>query len=139
KIDFEPKESGISAGITCYYSTATYVRCGISYQDGKCIELVINRNKGEEVIARADDIKSGELYLCVKVRNLTRTFYYSYDNKEWFLIGTLENCIYLCDEGVPEDRKRHTGTLTGIYAISDAPEKHISADFDFFDYSNVSL
>ena len=23
----------------------------------------------------------------------------------------LENCIYLCDEGVPDDRKRHTGKL----------------------------
>ena len=137
KIDFDPKESGSSAGITCYYSTATYARCGVSYENGKCIELVINRNKGEETIARVNNIKKGELYLCVKVRNLTRSFYYSYDNKEWFLIGTLENCIYLCDEGVPEDRKRHTGTLTGIYAVSDSPDIRTYADFDFFDYSDI--
>ena len=33
---------------------------------------------------------------------------YSYNKKDHILLGTLENCIYLCDEGVPDDRKRHT-------------------------------
>ena len=58
------------------------------------------------------------------------------DGRKWHLGGTLKNCIYLCDEGVPEDRKRHTGTLVGIYANNGGCGSRIAADFDFFSYEN---
>ena len=43
---------------------------------------------------------------------------------------------YLCDEGVPDDRKRHTGTLVGIYANNGGCGSRIPADFDYFEYED---
>ena len=135
KLLFEPKRDGEQAGITCYYSTVTYARCALCYEKGRKIQLVINRNHGEELIAQIDDIKEQPVYLKVVVERLTRTFYYSYDGTDWKLVGTLHNCIYLCDEGVPDDRKRHTGTLVGVYANNGGCGSRIAADFVYFDYT----
>jgi xylan 1,4-beta-xylosidase len=134
KVDFYPTKNGEQAGLTCYYSTATYARLSVCYEEGRKIMLVINRNQGEEVMAVVEDVKEQSIYLKVEVDKLTRTFYYSYDGQEWILVGVLENCIYLCDEGVPEDRKRHTGTLVGIYANNGGCGSRIPADFDYFEY-----
>lgn len=136
KLEFNPTKDGEEAGLTCYYSTATYVRWSLCYENGRKLQLVINRNKGEEVMATVDHIPEGPIYLKVEVDKLTRSFYYSMDGTEWVLGGILKNCIYLCDEGVPEDRKRHTGTLVGIYANNGGCGSRIAADFDFFSYEN---
>lgn len=136
KLEFNPTKDGEEAGLTCYYSTATYVRWSLCYENGRKLQLVINRNKGEEVMATVDHVLEGPIYLRVEVDKLTRSFYYSMDGTEWVLGGILKNCIYLCDEGVPEDRKRHTGTLVGIYANNGGCGSRIAADFDFFSYEN---
>ncbi|MBR6329568.1 MAG: hypothetical protein IKR68_07955, partial [Lachnospiraceae bacterium] len=82
--------------------------------------------------------------LKVVVDHLTRTFYYSPVTicpagleSDWICAGTLNNCVYLCDEGVPDDPKRHTGTLVGIYALSGASSGRTPADFDYFEYMNL--
>ena len=134
KVDFYPTRNGEQAGLTCYYSTATYARFSVCYEEGRKLQLVINRNHGEELIASVDNIKEQSIYLRVVVNKLTRSFYYSYDGQEWILAGVLENCIYLCDEGVPDDPKRHTGTLVGIYANNGGCGTRIPADFDYFEY-----
>lgn len=134
KVEFYPDREGEQAGLTCYYSTATYARCAVCYREGRKLQLVINRNHGEELISEISDVKEQPVYLKVLVNKLKRTFYYSYDNKEWMLVGELEDCIYLCDEGVPDDPKRHTGTLVGIYANNGGCGTRKPADFDFFEY-----
>ena len=100
------------------------------------LQLVINRNHGEELISQVDNIKEQSIYLKVVVDKLTRSFFYSYDGEQWEPAGVLENCIYLCDEGVPDDRKRHTGTLVGIYANNGGCGSRIPADFDYFEYED---
>ena len=97
---------------------------------------MINRNHGEELISQVDNIKEQSIYLKVVVDKLTRSFFYSYDGEQWEPAGVLENCIYLCDEGVPDDRKRHTGTLVGIYANNGGCGSEIPADFDYFEYED---
>ena len=134
KVDFYPSRNGEQAGLTCYYSTATYARFSVCYEEGRKLQLVINRNHGEELMASVDEIKEQSVYLKVVVDKLTRSFYYSYDGEAWTLVGVLENCIYLCDEGVPDDPKRHTGTLVGIYANNGGCGTRIPADFDYFEY-----
>ncbi len=136
KLEFYPGRDGEQAGLTCYYSTATYVRFSLCWENGRKLQLVINRNHGEEVMAELEGIEEQALFLKVVVRGLERSFYYSYDNVQWILAGTLENCVYLCDEGVPDDRKRHTGTLVGIYANNGGCGSRIPADFDFFEYES---
>ncbi|MDL2300948.1 glycoside hydrolase family 43 protein [Lachnospiraceae bacterium OttesenSCG-928-D06] len=134
KLEFYPDRDGEQAGLTCYYSTATYARFSLCYEGGRKLQLVINRNHGEELIAEIDHIKEEAIYLKVEVSYLTRSFYFSYDGKEWQSAGVLENCIYLCDEGVPDDPKRHTGTLVGIYANNGGCGSRKAADFDYFSY-----
>lgn len=136
KVEFYPDLDGEQAGLTCYYSTVTYVRLSLCYENGRKLQLVINRNHGEEIVAQIDNVKEIPIYLKVVVDKLTRTFYYSYDGKEYILVGKLENCIYLCDEGVPDDPKRHTGTLVGIYANNGGCGSRKAADFDFFSYKD---
>lgn len=139
KMLFKPEKYGQQAGITCYYSTVTYVRFALTYNDGLCLELAVNRNCGDEVVKTIYDIKEGYIYLKVEVEYLTRKFYYSYDNVNWILVDVLEECIYLCDEGVPNDPKRHTGTLTGIYANNGGTGERLLATFDWFLYKNKEV
>ena len=136
RLEFNPTRDGEQAGLTCYYSTVTYARFSLCYEQGRKLMLVINRNHGEEVMASIGDIKPGPITLRVVVDRLTRSFYYSYDEEHWQLAGVLENCIYLCDEGVPDDPKRHTGTLVGIYANNGGCGSRIPADFDYFQYED---
>ena len=138
KLEFNPTRNGEQAGITCYYSTVTYVRFSLCFEDGRKLMLVINRNHGEEVVTEVDGIPEGAVYLKVETEYLTRRFYYGFDGNEWILAGTIENCIFLCDEGVPEDRKRHTGTLVGIYANNGGCGSRIPADFDYFEYRDMN-
>ncbi len=136
KVEFYPDRDGEQAGITCYYSTATYVRFSLCYEGGRKLQLVINRNHGEELAAEVEGIKEAPVYLKVDVEHLRRTFFYSYDGESWEQAGRLENCVYLCDEGVPDDPKRHTGTLVGIYANNGGCGSRKPADFDFFYYDD---
>ena len=132
KLEFYPEKNGEQAGITCYYSTATYARFSLCFEEGRKLQLVINRNHGEELMAEVSDVPEQPLYLKLEVEYLTRRFYYSPDGENWTLAGVLENCVYLCDEGVPDDPKRHTGTLVGIYANNGGCGSRIPADFDYF-------
>lgn len=136
KVEFYPTKNGEQAGLTCYYSTATYARFSLCYEEGRKLQLVINRNHGEEIISEVCDIKNVPIYLKVVVKNLTREFYYSYDGENYVKAGVLNDCIYLCDEGVPDDPKRHTGTLVGIYANNGGCGSRIAADFDYFEYND---
>ena len=127
------------AGLTCYYSTATYARFSLCFEGGRKLQLVINRNHGEELIAEVDQIKNGPIWLKVEVDRLTRRFLYSCDGEDWSEAGVLKDCIYLCDEGVPDDPKRHTGTLVGIYANNGGCGSRIPADFDFFEFQGRDI
>jgi len=136
KLEFHPTKDGEQAGLTCYYSTATYARFSLCYEGGRKLQLVINRNHGEELMAEVPNIRESAVYLKVIVDKLTRSFYYSYNGNNWVLAGVLKHCIYLCDEGVPDDPKRHTGTLVGIYANNGGCGSRIPADFDYFYYQD---
>lgn len=82
------------------------------------------------------DLPEGPVWIAADVKGLTRTFSYSCDGEHWETAGVLENCVYLCDEGVPDDRKRHTGTLVGIYANNGGCGSRKAADFDYFRYED---
>ncbi len=135
-LEFQPTALE-QAGLTCYYSTATYIRFSLCIRNGcRTLELVINRNHGEETLTQIYNIPTGKIYLRVEVDHLTRKFYYGADKDNMTLAYKVENCIFLCDEGVPDDPKRHTGTLVGIYANGGGTASCIPADFDYFSYFN---
>ncbi len=136
KLEFSPDRDGEQAGVVCYYSTVTYARFALCCEGGRKLRLVINRNHGEELMAEVSEVPEGPVWLAVDVKGLTRTFLYSFDGQTWRTAGTLENCVYLCDEGVPDDHKRHTGTLVGIYANNGGCGSRKAADFDYFKYED---
>ena len=135
-LEFAPAADGEQAGLVCYYSTATYLRCALCMEGGRRIRLAANRGHGEEVLAETGLLPEGRVWLRVEVDHLRRTFSYSLDGERYLPVGTAENCIYLCDEGVPDDPKRHTGTLVGIYCNNGGRGSRIPADFDYFAYSD---
>ncbi len=130
KLSFVP-ETGTRAGMTCYYSAATYIRFNLTRRENKnIVELVINKNSGEELVAEAE-LNAQSIYLKIKTDHQTRSFYYSADGESYTKLCAVEPCTFLCDEGVPGDRKRHTGTMVGIFSHSDTETK-IPADFEYF-------
>ncbi len=135
-MDFTPEKEGQKAGLLCYYSTVTYACVSKKIKDGKHIlSLDINRNQGEEHITDTE-IENKPVFIKVCVDGLSRKWYYSYDRINYILLGTLENCIYLCDEGVPNDPKRHTGTLVGIFASKGNCKEDAEANFRYFEYKD---
>lgn len=130
-LDFHPSKDGEQAGLVCYYSTTTYIRFSVCYEGGRKIQLVANRGNGEELVAEKDGIPETSIGLKVEVSGQTRRFSFKTEN-EWNICGTVENCTFLSDEGVPNERKRHTGTLTGIYANNGGCGSRINADFNYF-------
>ncbi len=134
KMAFSPKSENSKAGMVCYYSTVSYLSFSKRKKNGKTILSVdINRNRGEENICEKE-VEDRDIYLMIKVEGLTRKCYYSYDNNDFSEVCVLENCIYLCDEGVPDDPKRHTGTLVGLFANRGNSEEIDEALFEWFDY-----
>lgn len=131
-VDFKPSRDGEQAGLVCYYSTATYIRWCVCWEKSRKLQLVVNRGEGEEVEAELTNIPEGVVYLKVQVEGQRRTFSYSIDNNVWYTGGTVYPCTFLCDEGVPADRKRHTGTMVGLYANNGGCGSRIPADFDYF-------
>jgi xylan 1,4-beta-xylosidase len=133
RLQFNPENDGEQAGLVCYYATNTYIRFGIVYDGGIKLQLAVNRNNGEEVV-KTEEISCTDIRLSVEVNGLERSFYYDIgDGKQFF--AKVENCIFLCDEGVKGDKKRHTGTLVGMYANNGGNGRRINADFDWFNYS----
>ncbi|MBQ7265796.1 MAG: family 43 glycosylhydrolase [Firmicutes bacterium] len=119
-------------GLICYYSTVSYIR--FSLKEG-FLELVINRNRGEEVITQKPFEKK-EVCLCVETRGQKRTFYIEENGKKEYF-ASVDKCIFLCDEGVPDDPKRHTGTLVGMYIVSKKNKKAVM-NVNYFKYENIT-
>ena len=159
RVEFYPDRDGEQAGLICFYSNVSYIRLAVCHEGGRKLQLVINRNNGEELIGEvplpectpegtyAGDertmrigcpINDGRRSVWMKVRTqyLTRTFYYSLNGRDWTEVGRIEDCIFLCDEGIPNDPKRHTGTLVGIYADNGGCGTRKAADFDYFAYND---
>jgi xylan 1,4-beta-xylosidase len=133
EFEFTPESEGQQAGLVCYYSTVSYVSLARVLGG---IELVINRNNGEELITSLKLSLDKKISFKVEVKGLERSFYYR-DGDNWRLIYRLEDCIYLCDEGVKNDPKRHTGTLVGMYCNNSGKGGRVPMVIKRFKYNNI--
>ena len=135
KLEFNPTLDGEEAGLTCYYSTNTYIKFCLIYENGRKLQLVENSGDSPQVVAETGPISPGPIYLKVTVDKQVREFSYSYDGETWILAGKVLHCTFLSDEGVPGENKRHTGTMVGMYANNGGCGSRIPADFDWFRYA----
>lgn len=136
KMDFTP-QTVEQAGLLCYYDTQTYASYSLRKDGDNGFRLVVEERRGREkikrVVAETKGINAGVVFLRVKVEGLKRSFYYSTDNVNWHLTGTIENASYLSDEGTP--MWGFMGTMVGMYALNYGSGIRIPADFDDFVYS----
>ena len=91
------------------------------------------------------DNNNKDIYLKIDTNNLRRTFSYSYNDKDYNKVVSLDNVYYLCDEGIRKG-KRFTGAMIGMYAYAgdygsqytDSEGRHGTDDyyaaFDYFRY-----
>lgn len=133
KLEFYPVNNGEEAGLTTYYSTNTYIKLGLVYDNGLKLRLTENRADVISVVSEVNNIKENIIYLKVFVNKQRREFFYSYDNVEWLAAGVIESATFLSDEGSAE-KKRFTGTMVGFYANNGGTESRIPADFDYIKY-----
>ena len=70
------------------------------------------------------DNSNKDIYLKIDTNNLRRTFSYSYNDKDYNKVVTLDNVYYLCDEGICKG-KRFTGAMIGMYATLEIMEAGI--------------
>jgi xylan 1,4-beta-xylosidase len=136
QLEFNPTRPGEQAGLTCYYSTDSYIKFCLIQDNGRKIQVEERRRNQSKVVAQTDALESGPLYLMVKTHGQERLFYYSYNQCDWHLVGTVSDCSFLSDEGFPGQGKRHTGTMVGLYANNGGCGSRISADFDWFNYES---
>lgn len=140
-LEFYPTKDGEQAGLTSYYSTNTYIRFSLCYEQQRCLQLVVkdgtdtNSDSGEKIIAQINNIPEEPIHLRIDVEGQCRSFYWktkSASTEDWNFVEKVPACTFLCDEGVPSERKRHTGTLTGLYANNGGCGSRINADFSNF-------
>ena len=135
KLEFNPSKNGEQAGLTCYYGIYNYIKLFMVHDNGWKIRLVENRAGSQTCIGESPNINQSVVYLKVDVCKQERRFYYSFDNKQWVLVGVVEDARFLSDEG-GQVGKRHTGTQVGIYANNGGNKTKIAADFDWFHYES---
>lgn len=134
-LDFHPTKDGEQAGLVSYYSTSTYIRWSVCFEGSRKLQLVKNDGDGEKVVAQVDSIPDSRVFLREEVSKQTRSFFYSFDGGDWKKAGEISPCHFLADEGRPgSGEKRHTGTLTGIYANNGGCGSRIPADFDYVNF-----
>jgi xylan 1,4-beta-xylosidase len=123
-------------GLTCYYDENTYLKYGL-FKNNNGYELQVHEKIGEEEkISLREFIKEDEyIYLKIITKGLNREFSYSYNNKSWVTLGSLENVYYICSEGIVKG-KRFTGATVGMYVYSGI-EAVIYGEFDFFVYHTM--
>ena len=141
---------GQNCGMTCYYDENTYIKFGVFATLEETPRLMFNvvEKIGDEVITHDGvcvDNNNKDIYLKIDTNNLRRTFSYSYNDKDYNKVVSLDNVYYLCDEGIRKG-KRFTGAMIGMYAYAgdygsrytDSEGRHGTDDyyaaFDYFRY-----
>ena len=131
KLEFDPKQ-GEEAGLTCYYGFANYAKIFLTFDNGLKVKIVENRNTEIKTLGEFK-ANSNVIYFKIETEHQKRRFFFSEDDQNWALAGSIENATFLCDEGVLLG-KHFTGTLVGMYANNGGNGNKINADFDWFNY-----
>lgn len=132
-------DKGQDAGITCYYDENTYLKfavfCG---EDGGFIIKVVEKIGDNVINHNPVPLKenSESLYFKIIAHGVERSFFLSYDGKNYTELSKLDNVYYLCDEGLKKG-KRFTGAMIGMYAHSGEKGNNapLYAEFKSFKYT----
>ena len=127
-LSFEGKGEA-QAGLVCYYNTQNFIKFGI--RDNHLI-LVENRDGKKTELQSTAIQPNKKLFLKVRTDSLVRRFYYSEDAKNWKTAGAVEEADFL------SGKHGYHGTMIGLFACDPSGKNKLKADFDFFEYKEVS-
>lgn len=133
KLEFEPGCSEEEAGLVCMCGRHCMVRLFLSRDNGYKVKAMQTNNDVVTELGESVEFSSPLVYLRIVVNRQVREFYYSLDNENWNLVGTIKDASFLSGEGVMIG-KHHTGTMVGMYAVNNGTGSRIPADFDWFRY-----
>jgi len=134
KLEFSPA-SGEQAGLLCYYDTMSWIKLALTGRNAERRLILEECRKGNrKVVADIEKIKPGPIYLRVTVEELSRNFFYSYDNKDWVEAGPVVDASCLSDQGTSQ--WGFTGTMVGVFSSKCGSQAVVPADYDWFNIEN---
>jgi xylan 1,4-beta-xylosidase len=138
-MEFEPDNYNQMAGLVCLYDVNNFYYLKVSRDEklGKAIGI-LNCDEGvfyqsQELLVPVEGWK--RIYLKVEVREEELRFFYSADGQAWKPIGEIYDASKLSDDyGTTSN---FTGAFAGL-CCQDLDGSSKPADFDFFEYSELS-
>lgn len=136
-IDFSPSSYQQMAGMVCYYNTKNWIFAYISHDeksDRRILNILVNDNLKFYEPLRLCYIYVplvDAIYIKVDVCCENLQFYYSFDNRDYRILGPQLDACILSDEHV--EGWAYTGAVVGMTVI-DLEGRGCYADFDYFLY-----
>jgi len=140
-VDFEPQHYQQCAGLVCYYNTAKFHYLYVSRDETTGKHLRVHSALPDQVQADVFTapiaVPSGPIELKVDVDFERMYFSYRVTGGEWTRVPQLFDASILSDEASAPGQPNFTGAFVGV-ACQDMAGTAMTADFDWFDYQEVS-
>ncbi len=139
KMEFKPEIYQHSAGLILYYDNMNYINLRKYYSQtlGQSAISVIQLENGTrtEYLDTRTPVKDVPVYFRLRIENRKTFFEWSYDGEEYFRIGKEFDTTKFSDEYCKYGE--FTGTFVGMTCADRMFHQHY-ADFDFFEYEDIS-
>lgn len=139
KMEFKPEIYQHSAGLIMYYDNMNYINLRKYYSQtlGQSAISVIQLENGirTEYLDTRTPVKDVPVYLRLRIENRKTFFEWSYDGEQYFRIGKEFDTTKFSDEYCKYGE--FTGTFVGMTCADRMLHQHF-ADFDFFEYEDIS-
>lgn len=139
KMEFQPKIYQHSAGLIMYYDNMNYINLRKYYSQtlGQSAISVIQLENGTrtEYLDTRTPVKDVPVYLRLRIENRKTFFEWSYDGEQYVRIGKEFDTTKFSDEYCKYGE--FTGTFVGMTCADRMLHQHF-ADFDFFEYEDIS-
>ncbi|EXG86361.1 beta-xylosidase [Clostridium sp. ASBs410] len=139
KMEFKPEVYQHSAGLIMYYDNMNYINLRKYYSQtlGQSAISVIQLENGTrtEYLDTRTPVKEVPVYLRLRIENRKTFFEWSYDGEQYIRIGKEFDTTKFSDEYCKYGE--FTGTFVGMTCADRMLHQHF-ADFDFFEYEDIS-
>ena len=139
KMEFKPEIYQHSAGLILYYDNMNYINLRKYYSQtlGQSAISVIQLENGTktEYLDTRIPVKEVPVYFRLRIENRKTFFEWSYDGEDYLRIGKEFDTTKFSDEYCKYGE--FTGTFVGMTCVDRMFHQHY-ADFDFFEYEDIS-
>lgn len=131
KLDFDPKNGNDEAGMTVFMDYQAHYNLSIKNIDG-IRHIVLTYNLGSiRHLEKQIPLNEGAVTLKVESNGTHYSFSYSYDDKTFEKLGTMESKFLST-----ETNGGFTGVFVGLFSSGNGQKASSNADFDWFEYQS---